>query len=100
VARDHLSNSDALRKLRECLKSGLVQFHPHLKKRRKQRCIDLQDVLFVLRRGIIRKPAELNLRFQQWRYTVEGRPPDGPVLEIIIAFLEEDGTLVLTVMVP
>ena len=100
MARDHLSNSDALRRLRECLKSGLVQFHSHFKRRCTGRSIDLQDVLFVLKHGIIRKPAELDLRFQQWRYKVEGRSPDGPELAVIITFLEEDGTLVLTVMIP
>ena len=88
-----------MRRLRECLKDGLIQFHPHFKMRCKERNIDLQDVLFVLMQGIIRKPAEFDVRFQQWRYKVEGRSPDGPELAVIITFLEEDGTLVLTVMI-
>lgn len=95
-----LSSSDALRRLRECLISGLIQFHPHFKRRCKQRLIDLQDVLFVLKHGLIREAAEFDLRFRQWRYKVEGRTPDGPELEVIVTFLEEDETLVLTVMIP
>lgn len=98
MATKHLSNPDALRTLRKCLDKGLVQFHPHFKKRCIERQIDLQDVLFVLKHGNISKPAELNIRFQEWRYVVGGRPPDGPDLEVVIAFLEEEGTLVLTVM--
>ncbi len=86
--------------MRECLKSGLVQFHPHFRKRCKDHSIDFQDVLFVLKHGIIRRPAELDVRFQEWRYKGERRPPDGPELAVVVTFLEEDGTLVLTAMIP
>jgi hypothetical protein len=95
-----LSGSDAMRLLRECLKNGMIQFHPHFRMRCRERKIDLQDAMFVLRHGVIRRPAELDVRFQEWRYKVEGRPPDGPELAVIITFLEEDGTLVLTAMIP
>jgi hypothetical protein len=52
----------------------------------------------VLRKGIIYDEAELDIRFQEWRYKVEGKPPDGEKLKVVITFQEKDEVLVITVM--
>ena len=93
-----LSRSDALKLLRECLKSGIVEYHPHFAQRCRKRGIDPMDAQFVLRKGIIYDEPELDVRFQEWRYKVEGKPPDGSELKVVIAFLERDEALVITVM--
>lgn len=93
-----LSKSDALTLLRECLKSGIVQYHPHFERRCRERGIDSLDAQFVLRKGIIYDEPELDLRFQEWRYKVEGKPPDSEKLKVVITFLERDEMLVITVM--
>ena len=84
--------------LRACLQTGIVEYHPHFEKRCRERCVDPQDVQHVLRKGVIYDEPELDLRFQEWRYKVEGRPPDGEKLKVIITFLEQDEVLVITVM--
>jgi len=92
------SRTDALKLLRECLKSGVVQYHPHFERRCRERGVDPQDAQYVLARGIIYDEPELDVRFQDWRYKVEGRPPDGDKLKVVVAFLEIDELLVITVM--
>jgi Domain of unknown function (DUF4258) len=76
----------------------MVQYHPHFVERCRERGIDPQDAQYVLRKGIIYDEPELDVRFQEWRYKVEGRPPDGDRLKVIIAFLKRDKVLVVTVM--
>ncbi len=93
-----LNKSDALKLLRECLKSGIVEYHPHFALRCRERGVDLAEAQFVLRKGIIYDEPELELRFQEWRYRVEGRPPDGEKLKVVITFLERDEVLVITVI--
>jgi hypothetical protein len=94
-----LSRSDALKLLRECLRTGVVEYHPHFAQRCRERGVDLLDAQFVLRKGVIYDEPELDLRFQEWRYKVEGKPPDGEKkLKVVISFLERDEVLVITVM--
>ena len=93
-----LSKSDALKLLRQCFRSGIVEYHPHFEKRCRERGIDPMDAQHVLRKGIIYEEPELDVRFQEWRYKVVGRPPDREALKVVISFLEKDEVLVLTVM--
>ncbi|HWE86447.1 MAG TPA: DUF4258 domain-containing protein [Terracidiphilus sp.] len=94
-----LGRSDALKLLRECLRTGIVEYHPHFAQRCQERGVDPQDAQYVLRKGIIYDEPELDLRFQEWRYKVEGKPPDGKEkLKVVITFLERDEVLVITVM--
>ena len=93
-----LSKLDALKMLRACLQTGIVEYHPHFAKRCRERGVDPQDAQHVLRKGVIYDEPELDLRFQEWRYKVKGRPPDGEKLKVIITFLEHDEVLVITVM--
>jgi hypothetical protein len=63
------------------------------------RGVDPQDAQFVLRKGMIYDESELDLRFQEWRYKVEGKPPDSEKkLKVVITFLKQDEVLVITVM--
>lgn len=94
-----LSRSDAQKLLRECLETGIVEYHPHFAQRCRDRGIDPLDAQYVLRKGVIYDEAELNVRFQEWRYKVEGKPPDAEKnLKVVITFLERDEVLVITVM--
>lgn len=94
-----LSRSEALKLLRQCLETGIVEYHPHFAQRCRDRGIDPLDAQYVLRKGIIYDEAELDVRFQEWRYKVEGKPPDAEKkLKVVITFLERDEVLVITVM--
>jgi hypothetical protein len=95
---DRFSKTDALKLLRQCLQTGIVEYHPHFEMRCRERGIDPQDAQYVLRKGVIFDEPELDIRFQEWRYKVEGKPPDNDKLKIVIAFLERDEVLVITVM--
>jgi hypothetical protein len=93
-----LSKTDALKLLRACLQGGIVEYHPHFERRCRERGVDPQDAQYVLRKGVIYDEPELDVRFQEWRYKVEGTPPDGAKLKIVVTFLERDEVLVITVM--
>jgi hypothetical protein len=94
-----LSRSEALKLLRKCLESGIVEYHPHFALRCRDRGIDPLDAQYVLRKGVIYDEAELDVRFQEWRYKVEGKAPDAEKnLKVVITFLERDEVLVITVM--
>jgi hypothetical protein len=95
---DRLSRTDALKLLRQCMQTGVVEYHPHFEKRCLERSVDLVDAQYVLRKGIIYDEPELDIRFQEWRYKVEGKTPDSDKLRIVIAFLERVEVLVITVM--
>jgi Domain of unknown function (DUF4258) len=92
------SKSDALKLLRECLQSGIVEYRPHFEKRCRERDVDPQDAQYVLRKGIIHDEPELDIRIQERRYKVEGKPPDSDKLKAVVTFLEKDEVLVIAVM--
>lgn len=84
--------------LRECLRSGIVEYHPHFERRCRERGVDPMDAQYVLRKGIIYDEPELDIRFQEWRYKLEGKPPDGERLKVVFTFIQTDEVLVITVM--
>lgn len=93
-----LSKTDALKLLRQCLQSGIVEYHPHFAGRCRERGVDPMDVQYVLRKGIIYDEPEFDIRFREWRYKVEGKPPDGKQLKVVITFISRDEVLVITVL--
>jgi len=93
-----LSRQDALNLLRHCLEDGIVQYHAHFYQRCLERKVDPMGAQHVLRKGMIYDEPEFEVRFQQWRYKVEGKDPDGTVLKVVFAFLAKDEVLVLTVL--
>lgn len=100
VPPDRLSKADAVRLVRHCLEDGFVQYIPHFYSRCQERGIDAQDVLNVLRRGTIFMEPELDVRWNQWRYKVEGRTSEGEELAVIVTFADENTTVVITVLSP
>ena len=83
------------------MESGTVEFHPHFHKRLLERNVEFTSAVHVLDKGIVRREPEFNVRFQEWRYLVEGKAPlTTKNLEIAFTFIEEHGKeiLVLTVM--
>jgi len=98
MASDRLSKTDALKRLRNCLENGIVEYHDHFEKRCRERGIDLQDAQRALQKGMIYREPELDVRFQEWRYRVEWTTPEGQAIALIIAFPEEDETLAITAL--
>jgi uncharacterized protein DUF4258 len=98
--QDRLSKADAIKALRHCIQHGIIQYLPHVFLRCRQREIDLQDVVRVLKRGMIFHEPELELRRNEWRYKVEGSTSEGIALAVVVAFADENTTVVITVMLP
>lgn len=96
MARDHLSRSDAVKRLRWCLENGIVEFHEHYEKRCRERGIDRQDALRALQKGTIYREPEFDVAFREWRYRVEWTTPEGLAIALVITFPEDNETLVIT----
>ena len=60
---------------------------------------DHNDVLMVMKRGGIYDEPEFHVRFQEWRYKVEGKETEGRWLKIVFSFIENDETLLITAFV-
>jgi hypothetical protein len=97
---ERLSKGDAVRIIRSCVENGFIQFLPHFRARCLERGVDAQDVLSVLKRGGIFDEPELDIRRNQWRYKVEGPTSEGERLAVIVAFTDENTTVVITVISP
>ncbi len=92
-----LSKQQAQKLLRRCLEHGAVYPHPHFLRELKNEGLELPDAMVVLNKGTIFDEPELDLRFQQWRYRVEGREPNGKWLKIVFAFLKDEEAILITV---
>jgi hypothetical protein len=85
-------------KLQTCLEQDRYRFHPDVWKGIRELQIDLNDALYVLRRGTICAEPEFDGKCGQWRFTVQGTTVDERELRIGFAFIEIDGVLVLTIL--
>ena len=68
-------------------------------KRCRERQVDLSDAQYILQKGTIFDEPEFDVRFQEWRYKIEGKSPDGMLLKVVFTFVSEDQALILTVIV-
>ncbi len=90
--------SHVLEKVRECLELGLYYDTSHAVKRKEERRVGLQDVLYVLRTGFHeKKKDEYKPEFCDWNYAIRGKTVDGKEVRVAVAF-DEDGMLIITVI--
>lgn len=94
-----LSKQKAQQLLRRCLESGIVEPHPHFIDALKEDGLDLMDVMPVLKSGIIYDEPEFSVRFQHWRYKVEGREIGGKWVAIVFTFITDNELLLITAFV-
>ncbi|MFB3812860.1 MAG: hypothetical protein ACE14L_02020 [Terriglobales bacterium] len=93
---DCLSKTDAEKKPRLCLEQGTVEQYLHFTRALKDGGLDFAAILPVLRRGPVYAAPEFDLKFQEWRYKVEGREADGRRVAIVFCFPAEESTLLIT----
>lgn len=83
----------------ECVEKGNYRHTLHAIARQDERCIDLPDVLYVLKTTGYHEKAKTTFDdcFQTWKYAIRGKTLDHFDIRIIIAFDEEE-MLIITVM--
>lgn len=91
-----LSKQRAQALLRHCLEHGIVEPHPHFSKALKEDGLTLIDVMPVLKSGIVYDEPEFSVRFQEWRYKVEGNEVGGKRIAIVFTFVAEEEVLLIT----
>ncbi|HEV8051140.1 MAG TPA: DUF4258 domain-containing protein, partial [Parachlamydiaceae bacterium] len=85
-------------KIRDCIDKGSYRQSKHAVERKIERCIDLPDVLYVLKNGYHEKQkTSFDETFNAWKYAIRGKTLDNIDIRIIIAFDDND-MLIITVM--
>jgi uncharacterized DUF497 family protein len=87
----------ALDQLRRCWDFGWVRNGPHFRRELANDGLDLQDVEAVLRSGAIYKPAEIDPRRGEWKYTLEGRCEGGRWIAVVFVLKARDEAFLVTV---
>lgn len=75
---------EATNLVRQCLRgNGEVIPGPHFREELKNEGLDIVDAYMVLRSGTIYNPPEVDVRFGEEKWTIEGYEPDGKWLAIV-----------------
>jgi hypothetical protein len=91
-----ISRAEALDLLHHCLEEGEIIPGPHFRKALADEGLDFSDALAVMGSGNIFDEAELDPRFREWKYRVEGREPGGKWLCIVFSFKAIDRAFLIT----
>jgi len=94
-----LSFEEAKSKILEILETGeIIPTWYHAKNRMKQRNVMDDDIKEALFNGEIKRDAEWDDRYKNWKYRVEGTDIEGEDLIVITIIIEKDHQLrILTV---
>jgi hypothetical protein len=84
--------------LRDCLGSGgRVIPGKHFRDELRAENLTVPDAMCVLRTGCIFNPPEFDVKFGEWKYTIEGRLPDGKQIAIVFSFKQVGTAYLITV---
>ena len=84
--------------LRACLeKGGSVIPGQHFREELKNEGLTFPAAWHVLRKGVIFKPPEHDVKTGDWKYSVEGHEPDGKRLVIVLCFRGVNRAYLITV---
>ncbi len=97
MAVERLSRHDAVRLLRECVRSGSVIPGKHFRDELANEGLIFADALRVLKTGQIYQEPEPDLKTGEWKYRLEGREVDGKWLAIVFCFRAVDTAFLITV---
>lgn len=89
-----LSNKDAEKKIQKIVESGNIIFTNHCREQMKDRTLNTDDLVFLLRNGKINKPPEYDQK--NWKYRVEGKIIDGDECAVITAIVGDNVLLCIT----
>lgn len=89
-----LSSKEAKTKILQILETGeIIPTWYHAKQRMKQRDVTDDDIKEALTNGEIKRPAEWDDRYKNWKYRVEGTDIEGAELRVITIIVEQDHLL-------
>lgn len=97
MAVRRLSRPDALRLLRECVRSGHIIPGKHFREELANEGLILPDAVRVLKTGQIYDEPEPDPKTGEWKYRVEGREVDGKWLAIVFCFKGTATAFLITV---
>ena len=97
MAIDRLSRSEAVHRLRDCVRSGRIIPGKHFRDELANEGLILPDAIRVLKNGNIFSEPELDSKSGEWKYRIEGREADGKWLSIAFCFKAETTAFLITV---
>jgi hypothetical protein len=82
----------------ECLgEDGEVVPGRHFLEELAKEDLTFPDALYVLRHGCVTEPADQDIRTREWKYTIEGREPDGQWIRVIFSFKAINRAFLITI---
>ncbi len=94
---DRLSRPEAVKLLRECVRTDKVIPGKHFRDELANGSLILPDALRALKTGNIFQEPECDAKSGDWKYRVEGREVDGKWLAIVFCFRATDTAFLITV---
>lgn len=94
---ERLSRPEAVKLLRDCLRTGKIIPGKHFRDELAKEGLILPDALRVLKTGNIFQEPECDAKTGDWKYRVEGREADGQWLAIVFCFRAVDTAFLITV---
>jgi hypothetical protein len=92
-----LTRSEATDLVRHCLSSGKVRYGRHFKEELANEALAIQDAYHVLKRGVILREPEQDIRTGEWKYRMEGADVEGKRLAVVFCFKEAEATFLITI---
>ena len=91
-----ISRADAVDLLRHCLEDGEVILGPHFRKALADERLNFADTWRVMRSGTIYDEPELDTKFGECKYRIEGHEPGGNWLCIVFSFKTIERAFLIT----
>ena len=94
------SEAVVLERIKIAASSGRYVIWKHGKKRSKERKVQAPDIELVLEKGRRKKARDrYDEDLENWSYALEGNCVDGEPLRVVVALLEVENLLIVTVVV-
>lgn len=94
---DCLSQEIARGVLRDCLEDGNLIQGKHFRDELAAENLTIEDVLHVMRAGSVKDPPELDDKYREWKYKVEGYEPGGKWLVVAFSFKQIETVFLITI---
>lgn len=94
---NQISNTEALKIIREIASDGIIIFSHHAKERMIERGYTSHDVEYILMHGKIDK-QEFQDKTQTWTYKISGADLEGDDGTIIVAIIKRMSAVIITVL--
>lgn len=93
------SKREALKLIRRIVQEGKVILSKHARQRMQERKVTVEDILFIVKNGIINTEPEIHIKTGRWTYRVEGKDLDERSIHLLVDIYEEDVIIIVLTVI-